>query len=278
MTLGRKLPWIGLTLTLVVGLALGLVYAWFVDPVVYYDSDPADLRADLREDYLTLIALSYDLTGDLTRAQARLATLGEAGTPGAVAALADRLYRTGGDVEAVQALALLAHALGASSEAAVALLPTATPTTPPTSTPTPTPTLTRTPLPTTPPTATPTATSTVTPTPEATPTPDVRPPYRVVEQRQVCDDPALAGVIQVYVQDVEGRGLPNVEIQVSWEGGRNRFFTGLKPEIDPGYADFQMSPAQVYDVVVWGTQVGDISTEGCPSGWAGWRLVFRRRE
>jgi hypothetical protein len=106
----------------------------------------------------------------------------------------------------------------------------------------------------------------------------VRPPYRVVERQQVCGDPDWVSVLQIYVQDVEGQGLPNVEVQVSWEGGWNHFFTGLKPEIDSGYADFQMSPGQVYDVVVWGTQVGDISTEGCPSGPAGWRLVFRRRE
>ena len=274
--LGRRLTWIALAS--VVGLSLGLTYAWLVDPVEYYDADPADLRTDLREDYLILVAMSYDLTGDLARAQARLTTLGEAGTPRVVASLADRLYWAGSDAEAVRALALLAHALGAQSEAAVAHLPTNTPTVPPAPTVTLTPTFTRTPLPTTPPTATPTATATAMPTPEATPTPDVRPPYRVVEQRQVCDDPGRAGIIQVYVQDVEGQGLPSVEVQVSWEGGRNRFFTGLKPEIDPGYADFQMSPGQVYDVVVWGTQVGDVSTEGCPSGSAGWRLVFRRRE
>lgn len=274
--LGRRLTWIALAS--VVGLSLGLTYAWLVDPVEYYDADPADLRTDLREDYLILVAVSYDLTGDLARAQARLTTLGEAGTPRVVASLADRLYWAGSDAEAVRALALLAHALGAQSEAAVAHLPTNTPTVPPAPTVTLTPTFTRTPLPTTPPTATPTATATAMPTPEATPTPDVRPPYRVVEQRQVCDDPSRAGIIQVYVQDVEGQGLPSVEVQVSWEGGRNRFFTGLKPEIDPGYADFQMSPGQVYDVVVWGTQVGDVSTEGCPSGSAGWRLVFRRRE
>lgn len=262
----RKLAWLGLVLALIVGLTSGLLYGWLVDPVEYYDSDPADLRADLREDYLALIALSHRLNGDLTLAQARLATLGKAGKSESVAALADRLYRTGGDAETVRALALLAHALGVQSEAAIAHLPTSTPT------------VTRTPLPTTPPTATPTATPTITPAPEATPTPDVRPPYRVVEQRQVCDDSEAAGIVQIYVQDGEGRGLPNVEVQVSWEGGRNRFFTGLKPESDAGYADFQMSPGQVYDVLVWGTQVGDISTEGCPSGPAGWWLVFRRRE
>ncbi len=272
----RRLAWI--VLALAVGLSLGLAYAWLVAPVEYYDTDPADLRADLREDYLMLVALSYDLTGDVARAQARLAGLGEAGTPEAMAALADRLYQEGKRAHTVRALALLAHALGASSKAASAYLPTHTPTVPPTPTETPSPTLTQTPLPTTPPTATPTATPTVTATPPATPTPDVRPPYQVVERQQVCDDSALAGLIQIYVQDVQGRGLPNVEVQVSWDGEWDRFFTGLKPEVDLGYADFEMSPGQVYDVTVWGAQVGDISTEGCASGSAGWRLVFRRRE
>ena len=266
----RRLAWVALGL--VVGLSLGLFYAWLIDPVEYYNTDPADLRPDLRDDYLLLIAMSYDSTGDLARARARLATLGAAGTPGEIAVQSDRLYHAGGNAETVRVLALLSHALGAQSEAAVAHLPTDTPTV------TPVPTFTRTPLPTTPPTATPTATPTTTPTPEATPTPDVRPPYRVVERQQVCGDPEWASVLQVYVQDVEGQGLPNVEVQVSWESGWNRFFTGLKPETDSGYADFQMSPGQVYDVLVWGTQVGDISTEGCPSGPAGWRLVFRRRE
>ncbi|OQY24546.1 MAG: hypothetical protein B6I34_03415 [Anaerolineaceae bacterium 4572_32.1] len=113
---------------------------------------------------------------------------------------------------------------------------------------------------------------------QATSTPDARPPYRLVEQRQVCSDSDGAGLIQIYVQDAEGQGLPNVEVQVSWEGGQDRFFSGLKPEIDPGYTDFQMSPGTVYDVVVWGMQTGDISTEGCAAGVASWHLVFRRRE
>jgi len=270
--LGQKLLWLRLTLVLAVGLSLGLTYAWLIDPDEYYETDPANLRADLQEDYLTLIALSYSLNGDLTRAQTRLTTLGEAGTPASMAALADRLYHSGGDAETVRALALLAHTLGAQSEAVVAHLPTATPTVAST------PTITHTPLPTTPPTATPTDTPTATPIPEVTPTPDVRPPYRVVEQRQVCDDLEAAGIIQIYVQDANGQGLPNIEVQISWESKRNRFFTGLKPEINPGYADFYMSPGQIYDVTVWGTQVGDISTAGCSSGSSGWRLVFQRRE
>jgi hypothetical protein len=270
--LGSRLLWIGLLLALAVGLALGLAYAWLIEPVEYYDSAPADLRPDLKKDYVRLVALSYRLTGNLELAQARLAALGSAGAPPSVAALADQMYQTGGNAETVRALALLAEALGASSQAAMAHLPTATPTL------TPTPTITPTPLPTTAPTATPTPSPTATPTPKPTATPDARPPYRLLEQLQICDDPAAAGVIRVYVQDAGGEGLANVEVQVSWEGGQNRFFTGLKPEIDPGYADFEMSPGEIYEMVVWGALAGQLSTEGCPSGPAGWRLVFRKRE
>ena len=251
----QKFFWIGLAAALIAGLSLGLTYAWLINPVEYYDSDPLDLRTDLREDYVVLVALSYSLNGDLAQTQTRLSFFGDG--------LRGQLFL---------ALALLAHDLGVQSEAAVAHLPTNTPTV------TPTPTITSTPLPTTPPTATPTTVPTPTSTLQATSTPDARPPYRLVEQRQVCSDSDGAGLIQIYVQDAEGQGLPNVEVQVSWEGGQDRFFSGLKPEIDPGYTDFQMSPGTVYDVVVWGMQTGDISTEGCAAGVASWHLVFRRRE
>jgi hypothetical protein len=45
-----------------------------------------------------------------------------------------------------------------------------------------------------------------------------------------------------------GEGVSGVEILITWSGGRDRFFTGFKPEIDPGYADFQMEPGQLYQI------------------------------
>jgi len=39
-----------------------------------------------------------------------------------------------------------------------------------------------------------------------------------------------------------------VQITVTWSGGQDTFFTGFKPEIDPGYADFQMEPGQQYQI------------------------------
>ena len=39
-----------------------------------------------------------------------------------------------------------------------------------------------------------------------------------------------------------------MEIDITWENGEEKFFTGLKPEIDIGYADFIMTPDVAYSV------------------------------
>jgi hypothetical protein len=35
---------------------------------------------------------------------------------------------------------------------------------------------------------------------------------------------------------------------VSWPGGRDKLFTGFKPAVDPGYADFAMRAGETYRV------------------------------
>lgn len=52
----------------------------------------------------------------------------------------------------------------------------------------------------------------------------------------------------MYVRDRLGAGLPGVRIEVSWSGGQDAFFTGFKPDIDPGYADFQMKSGERYEI------------------------------
>ena len=60
----------------VVGLALGLGYAWLLQPVTYYDTAPASLRQDYRNDYVLMVAQAYQAEGDLSLALLRLAALG----------------------------------------------------------------------------------------------------------------------------------------------------------------------------------------------------------
>ncbi len=39
-----------------------------------------------------------------------------------------------------------------------------------------------------------------------------------------------------------------MEIDITWENGEEKFFTGLKPEQGNGYADFIMTPDVSYSV------------------------------
>jgi hypothetical protein len=66
----------------------------------------------------------------------------------------------------------------------------------------------------------------------------------------LCDDGNSGGLLRVYVRDRLGIGAPGVAINVSWSGGQDTFFTGFKPDIDPGYADFKMEPGQRYELTL----------------------------
>jgi hypothetical protein len=60
-------------------------------------------------------------------------------------------------------------------------------------------------------------------------------------------DPNLNGIIEVYVRDFSvAEGVRGERIRVQWENGSSIFFSGLKPERDAGYADFQMEAGESY--------------------------------
>jgi len=61
-------------------------------------------------------------------------------------------------------------------------------------------------------------------------------------------------MLQVEVLDENEEPLFGVKITVSWEGGEDTFFTGLHPEMGPGYADFSMTEGMIYSL-----RVGDTS-------------------
>jgi hypothetical protein len=44
------------------------------------------------------------------------------------------------------------------------------------------------------------------------------------------------------------RQVAGVEIVITWDGGKEQFFTGLKPELGNGYADYIMTPNTTYTV------------------------------
>ena len=295
---------------LIIGIVLGLLFSWIVAPTEYVDTTPDTLRSDYKDSYRLTISLAYQSTGDLARAQARLGLLGDEDHALALAEQAQRHLAEGGTSEEAQALADLAAVLG---QAPVAFTASPVPTDtqpPPTNTPTLTvsPTETDTPTPEFTPTAThtitPTATltptlgptSTITPTPRATNTPaptrtplptrtltpTLAPPFVLDKQIQVCNPNLSEPQIQIFINNAAGQGVPGVEIIATWDGGQESFFTGLKPEIDLGYADFIMTPEMIYTLQVsgGGQIIPDLFAPECEDDggqryWGSWRLIFK---
>lgn len=242
---------------LVVGLGIGLLYAWVINPVKYINTSPASLRADFKGQYRSLIALAYASSDDIGRARARLALLGDPDPARALAVQAQQILAAGGSASDARSLAFLAAAMG-QNPALAAVTPNQTegfqgttsstipnpgqgdlsPTAPlsavKTATPTPNPTPSRTPLP-------PLPTRTLTPTPGA--------PFVLKGTPQIlCDSSQPVPLLEVEVQDSRGVPVPGAEVIVTWNTGEDHFYTGLKPEIDMGYADFEMATDQTYSL------------------------------
>lgn len=287
-------PWYLLT-GFVIGLVLGVIYAWLISPVQYVDNPPSALREDFKDQYRTLIALAYGASGDLGRARARLNLLGAPDAQRSLAAQAQRMLSQGGPPDEARALGELAAQLrqptavsqedGAGSvvvEEGTTAAPSPSQTGPPlTPTGSPTPAATtgtpRAPTRTPRPSRTPTATGTPRPTPTSTATPGQ--PFELQEMEEVCDSGSPEPQIQVLTLDVEGNQVPGVEFIVTWSDGEERFFTGLKPELGLGYGDFTMTPGVRYTLQIndGGEPVPDLVAPSCGPGegeWGNWQLIF----
>lgn len=302
-------PWYLLT-GLVLGIGLGLLYAWIISPIEYVDTTPDILRADFKDAYRLSIALAFKSTGDLARAQARLGLLSDDDVALTLAEQAQRHLGEGGTPDEAQALADLAAILGqapvpftaspAPSETQSPPTETPTFTLSPTTSDTPTPEFTATATHTITPTATitptlgPTNTPSFTPRPTNTPaptrtplptrtaTPTLSPPFVLDKQIQVCNPRLNEPQLQIFINDGAGQGVPGVEIMITWEDGQESIFTGLKPEIDIGYADFVMIPEIIYTLQVsnGGQIIQDLFTPECEDDgnqryWGSWRLIFK---
>lgn len=273
-------------LALLIGLGVGLLYSWRLSPVTYVDANPAMLRADFKDQYRIVIAASYAATQDLARARARLNLLGDADPTAELSAQAQRMLAEGESFETVRPLAQLATDLKqgfASNPVSISPTPFPTFNTPiadVTSTPEETQEVaieieeeaTATPLPTvffeqTP--LIPVTIETNVLRPTFTPTSGPGSPFALVAQETVCE-PGQEPRMQFTLQDSRRREVAGVEIIVTWAQGEDRFFTGFKPELGDGYADFLMQADTVYNIRIsaGGTFVPNISTPVCtdPNG------------
>ena len=68
--------WILTLLAFVIGIALGLIYGWKINPVQYTDITPDVLRSDYQTDYVLMVAEAYRGEQDPALSAHRLAVLG----------------------------------------------------------------------------------------------------------------------------------------------------------------------------------------------------------
>lgn len=282
-----RAPW-HLLLGLILGLGLGLVISWVLAPVEYTDAPPSLLRTDFKDGYRALIASAYASTGDLDRAKERLATLNDANSITALESQAQRALAEGNSPKSLDALAALAADLAdqvsatqitATSTRFLTQTPrlptqTGTPPTPTEDKSTPEPAIaTLTPIPIY--TRTPRATREASPTPGA--------PYVLQTKDEICSVNISEGLLMVYVSDASQKALPGVEIIVEWDGNEEHFFTGLKPELGNGYADFAMETNKSYSLhlALGSSAVTNLSAPPCQNKdgnhyWGSLRLKFEQ--
>lgn len=254
---------------LAAGFALGLFYAWVIAPVRYVDTTPDTLRSDFKDQFRIAIAASYASNRNLERARARLALLGDAQPGQVLTAQAQRMLAAGESFEIVQQVAALATDL---QSGVVSLVPSATGAevpslvagtfpspgnqTPATPSESPTPEWTSTPL----------FFDTPTPRPTRTPIPTAGAPFQPVGRDDICNINLTSGLMQITVVDKRGHQLAGIEIIITSSGGEEHFFTGLKPEIANGYADYVMQAGVTYTVRVGenGAPVQGLVAPVCP--------------
>lgn len=254
----RRIPF-DIIITLLLGLGLGLAYSWIFSPLHVVDASPIALRADFKDAYRSAIAASYGATNNLARAQARLALLGDSNSIDALNSQAQRLIASGEFAQADQVVAL---AIALENGTTVVAVPTVTSTVDNTvavvkevtaTLPPPPPDLpfqfTETPQSTDPQIIeTQPVINTATPRPTRTLIPTVGAPFTLIAQDTVCDATLPDGLLQVLVFNSSRRQIAGAKIIITWNSGEEQFFTGLKPEISHGYADYTMSPNIAYTV------------------------------
>lgn len=231
----------------IIGAVSGLIYAWAISPVTFVDIAPAQLGDADQQIYIRLVAEAYQYEQDIARARARLQGLGVRDISDVVKVQADSAYLRGAPLSEICALSLLAQGLGTQTLASQDICadinlsePGAGSTVAPDSL-----------------AITPTILQTPTDLPSLTPFIPTAPPpltlsrdFSLIGFDDLCVGGTRAGLIEVYVLDAFENGVPGVAVLVEWDGGDNQFFTGFKPEVSEGYADFEMEPELEYTVIL----------------------------
>jgi hypothetical protein len=98
-------------IALAIGVGLGLVYGWVIEPVEYTDVTPDLLRVDFKTDYVLMAAEAYQKDFDSDTAVRRLAMLGSEPPSAIVSAALDYAALNNFSQEEISALQALFTAM-----------------------------------------------------------------------------------------------------------------------------------------------------------------------
>ncbi len=243
------------TANLVIGITLGLIITWGLLPVGFTNADPSDLRQTVKLDYVRMISLTYERTGDLVAAQRQLATL-QLDNPTLTFNQLVAQEKSASHMISQDALIHLAQGLGLKVDYTASS-----------------------------PAPLPVGAQTIVAIP-VTPTPAVL-TFKVVESAQLsCADEPDAAHLRIVVRDAAGRDLPNIGIQIRSADTDETIFTGLKPERGEGYADLEVTP-NTYTLTILNAQADSVSNlvvgdapANCKADRGttprGWKIVFQQ--
>ena len=280
----RQPPYYLLT-GLILGLVISIATTMFLVPVIYANVPPETLNAVDKDQYRLMIARAYLSDHDTGRALARLGLLRD---DNVIESLIQQAQRSELKSNAQTLLVLYEdlqkiitkEGFPDPQEQNSTTLPVVQPTSQSEATKPPETTETidqsiR--------TATPAATIpkiTSTPVTDTVEKQNNKIPFRLDEQKEVCNPSYSESLIQIEVFDSEMDALPNTKVMVTWEGGQDIFYTGFYPEISLGYADFSMVPGTNYSIKVGdvGELIEDISSPQCTddAGSPYWGSVYLR--
>lgn len=271
---------------LIIGVVIGLVFGWIILPVEAIDLAPDVLREDFKIEYRELISLAYLANGDIGRARSRLDLLGEGNQARTLEIQAQEAMGRFAQEHIARAIGLLAENLKISQDEIQTFIltekspednqiaQTATPEQISEINETPSPTATGVFLPTS------TSNPIDSPMQQSTNVEDNVKKYLISKQEVLCENQNGVQNLQIYVLD-NGVQIPWIEIEIEWENGFNRIYTGFKPDIGNGFADFVMQEQVLYNVklgelsepligISWAECIGSDGTKW----WGGWEINF----
>lgn len=243
---------IGATLaSALIGTLIGLLATWNFSPIQFTNANPADLKPNLKDDYVIMISAAYELDGNLALAKKRLSQLVLSDPARTFNDLITREKQSLGNPALQDALIHLSQAVGyklpfvAQRPAPGTRAPIA-------------------PLPT-----------------------DSIPVFELKERTKLfCADEPDAAFLRFFVRDRSGRDLPNIAIAIRWANTEETVYTGLQPERGTGYADVQVEPGK-YAVSIQNARsdtIADLEIGAPPANCKtdhttprGWKLIFQQK-